>query len=112
MNAQQYLQAASAIAALAPVFDSVLMLIFNTVRGIEAALPQSSGTEKLNTALTVIDSVYNGAKTEAAPLFTGLINTAVAVLNVRGELQAIKAGSTPATSSTTSPAPTGIIATP
>lgn len=101
MNGQQYLQAAASIAALAPVFDQVLVLIANTVRGVEAAFPASTGKEKLDTALSLIGNVYESAKSEASPLFTGLINTAVAVMNVRGELQAIKAGVT----GTASPSP-------
>lgn len=105
MNGQQYLQAASAIAALAPVFDSVITLVFNTARGIEAAMPQSTGAQKLDAALNMIGSIYGAAKAEAAPAFTGLINAAVAVMNVRGELQAIKAGALAVAPGTASPSP-------
>jgi hypothetical protein len=100
MNVQQILATASLISSLAPVFSQIVALIFATVRGIEQALPQSTGTQKFDAAMTQIEAVVGSISTEAKPLFTGLINGAVATLNAIGEFKSIKAGTAP-----TSPQP-------
>jgi len=78
-------QAAAALAAaIGPVLEQVTVAIYGIVQGIEKSLPQSTGTQKFDAAMTEVKSIFGPIATEFENNFGGLVNGAVAVLNAIG----------------------------
>lgn len=65
---------------------ALIPVVFQVVRAIEQLMPNSQGKEKFEAALKMIEQLYNEI-TVATPVVTPIINTAVALLNLKGEFK-------------------------
>ena len=64
-------------------FLALIPVIFQVVQAVENLFPNSPGKEKFDTALKIIEQIY--ADVEAnLPTVTGIINSAVSLLNMTG----------------------------
>lgn len=100
MNVQEVEAIAGLVTTVAPIMEQIIVATYSTVRGVEQAFPQSDGKTKLDAALGTLEAIFGPLVKTAGPLFTTLVNGAVAVLNAIGEFKGAKAGQP---SSSTSP---------
>jgi hypothetical protein len=65
---------------------TAIPVVFEVVRSIEQLLPEGKGKEKFDAAFAMFQQLYNDISV-AVPVVTALINTAVALLNLKGEFK-------------------------